>query len=452
MLYSHIILSLIISVSVTVALDLNIDDKDSVCAAAAAIVQGEWNYYDAFNYGGVIGKFTTPYYWWQAGLCFGGMLHYFQVCDPKNTTLEKLIYDGMYIQAGSDFNYMPSNETFVEGNDDQGVWGLTTMEAVERNFTNSEDHSWLELTQAIYNTMNARWDDTNCGGGLRWQIFTWNSGYDYKNSIANGCLFHISARLARYTKNDTYVETADRIWNWMIDVGFIVYEDIEGGEFIIYDGGNIPTCSEKVTKLRWSYNYGIFMAGCAYLYNHTQNDTWAERAEEILTAGSYFFNGKYMTETTCQHAGTCNNDQRSFRAIWARCLSLTSILVPHLYDEIRTYIEDNAAAAALSCSGGSDGVTCGLDWSAGKWDGKYGLGEQMSALEVIMAVLSKVETAPYTSTNGGSSRGNPEAGTNTNTDTNKKLVTITGKDRAGAGVLTAIVLLIILGGGVWMIF
>ena len=76
----------------------------------------------------------------------------------------------MYHQAGENYNYIPSNQSMTEGNDDQGVWGMAIMEAVERNFTEPESHSWLEMVQAVFNTMNARWDADNCGGGLRWQI------------------------------------------------------------------------------------------------------------------------------------------------------------------------------------------------------------------------------------------------------------------------------------------
>lgn len=341
-------------ISTVVGLELDINDKDSICAAGAAIVQGQWNYYDGFRYGGTIGKFTWPYYWWQAGEAFGGMLNYYSVCDPKNGTLRKLLFDGMYVQAGENFDYIPANESYVEGNDDHGIWGLTVMEAVERNFTNPEEHSWLELTQAVYNTMNARWDPGSCGGGLRWQIFQWNSGYDYKNTISNGCLFQISARLARYTNNDTYAETAEKVWDWITEVGYVTYDatiEGKGGGFVIYDGGTTGSNCTKLTKIRWSYNYGMFMAGCAYMYNYTGEEKWAERAEEILNAGHYFFEDDIMQETFC-HPNKCNNDQRSFRGLWSRFLASTSVLVPQLESEIRPFIEASAKGQLPRALGG----------------------------------------------------------------------------------------------------
>jgi mannan endo-1,6-alpha-mannosidase len=77
---------------------------------------------------------------------------------------------------------MPANQSKSLGNDDQGFWGLTAMAAAEYNFENppSDSPQWLALAQAVFNTQAVRWDDTSCGGGLRWQIYNFNSGYDYK--------------------------------------------------------------------------------------------------------------------------------------------------------------------------------------------------------------------------------------------------------------------------------
>jgi mannan endo-1,6-alpha-mannosidase len=459
MVLSQILTVLALAVH-TLAVKMDPTSKDSVCAAAKVIQQGMWNYYEGFHRGGTVGEFVPPYYWWNAGEAFGGLVDYYTWCDPTNKTLEGWIYDGMFHQAGENFNYVPSNQSFVEGNDDQGVWGLAILEAVERNFTNPPDHSWLSLAQAIYNTMNSRWDTDNCGGGLRWQIFSWNSGYDYKNTISNGCLFHISARLARYFSGDNntlvknYTDTAEKVWNWMIDVGFMQMDP--NSELELYDGATIipsnKSCDD-VTKLKWSYNFGVFIAGAAYMYNFTQDDVWLDRVNELWGASKYFFINNIMTETTCAVHNNCNNDQRSFRCLFARCLSLTAIMAPSMYDEIMHYMETSAVAAAQSCSGGSDGVTCGLNWGVSGWDGVYGLGEQMSALETVMSLINHDVPAPYMAGKEGvNATSDPFAGLNGNNSTNKNLINVTGKDKAGAGVLTAVVFVVILAGSVWMIF
>jgi len=124
-------------------------------------------------------------------------------------------------QVGSNDDYMPANQTHSEGNDDQCFWGLAAMAAAEMDFPNppTDQPQWLALAQAVFNEMWDRWDSQNCGGGLRWQIFPFNSGYDYKNSISNGCMMHLGARLARYTGNQSYVDYADQIYTWLSNVG-----------------------------------------------------------------------------------------------------------------------------------------------------------------------------------------------------------------------------------------
>ncbi|KAG7664087.1 uncharacterized protein J8A68_002411 [[Candida] subhashii] len=394
-------------------LQLDINSRDSICAAAKEVQEGMWNYYNGFHYGGTIGTFMPPNYWWNAGEAWGGLVDYYTYCDNQNETLRQWIFDGMYSQRGEENNYVPSNQSMVEGNDDQGVFGMALMEAVEQNFQDPEDLSWIELTQALFNSMRVRWDPCTCGGGLRWQIFEWNVGYDYKSTIANGCLFHLAARLARYSDNKAdYLEVAEKVWNWMVNVGYITVED-DGTTIQIYDGAHVEENCTDFTTLKWSSNYGTFLSGCAYLYNLTGDEVWKSRTLEILEASKYFFNGSIMQETTCATRGVCNYDQRSFRSIFARFLGLTMKLVPETSDTILPLLEASALGAAQSCSGGTDGITCGENWAYGGWDGVYGLGEQSSALDVLNSLLVR---APLTVNTGGSTRVNysEEAGTENN--------------------------------------
>ena len=65
-------------------------------------------------------------------------------------------------------------------------WGLAAMTAAELAYPEaSTGYSWLSLAQGVFNTQIARWDTTACGGGMRWQIWSWEAGYTLKNSISN---------------------------------------------------------------------------------------------------------------------------------------------------------------------------------------------------------------------------------------------------------------------------
>ncbi|KAG7665070.1 uncharacterized protein J8A68_001379 [[Candida] subhashii] len=79
-----------------------------------------WRNYEGFKPGGVIGMFAKSF-WQHAGLAFGGLLDYYTFCDNTNKTLEGWILDGMYHQAGENFDYVVANQSMTEGNDDQGI-------------------------------------------------------------------------------------------------------------------------------------------------------------------------------------------------------------------------------------------------------------------------------------------------------------------------------------------
>lgn len=435
------------------AVSLDVTSEELICNAAWDTIIGQFNYYNGFKYGGAVGTFVEPYYWWNAGEAFGGWVDYWSFCASNNDTFETILLNAMYAQRGQNNNYMPSNQSMTEGNDDQGVWGMAIMQAVERNFTQPSDHTWLYLVQALFNSMNNRWDTSTCGGGLRWQIFTWNSGYNYKNSISNGCLFHLAARLYRYTGEELYLGVAEKVWNWMWDVGFMNYT-LDDHTFIIYDGADDTEDCKDLTVHKWSYTYGVYLAGCAYLAAATNNSQWQQNTQVILQASLYFFNNSIMTEMTCAPFGMCNNDQRSFRSLFARCLGLTANLLPLDRDQIlNDWLIPSAKGAATSCSGGNDRITCGENWSYGGYDGKYGLGEQMSAAETILSLIA-VNTDPLTTNTGGSSvGGDVSAGNSTTSATqNQNLIDVKTKDKAGAAVLTAVVLGTLLAGAIWMLF
>lgn len=176
------------------AIDLDVTSDDSIDSACALIASGLMDYYWGKDYGGTIGMFTHPYYWWEAGGAFGSMIDYWYYFD--NDTYNDVVIQSLLYQRGDDNNFMPLNQTTTEGNDDQVFWGIAAIQAAERNFTNpgSQYPSWFELATATFNTMKNRWDEGSCGGGLRWQIFPWNNGYDYKNTVSNAGLFHLGDR------------------------------------------------------------------------------------------------------------------------------------------------------------------------------------------------------------------------------------------------------------------
>lgn len=452
--------------------ELDITSATSIGKASALVAQGLMDYYTGNNSGNSPGMFSPPYYWWEAGVAWGTMLDY--GFYNNNDTYNSLVHSSLLYQSGDYWNYMTFNQTSTEGNDDQAFWGISAMQAAEKNFTapgKGWPKTWLYFAQATWNTMAARWDDKNCGGGLRWQIYTWNAGYDYKNMVSNGCLFHLAARLARFTENSTFVDWSEKIWDWAVSVKFIGPPVNGSHDLRVIDGAPIAGNCSSLHPYEWTYNQGLMMAGCAYLYNYTGDPKWLNRLDELWGRAQVFFSNGIMYEAACQplNGGTvrCNNDQRCFKGIFSRFLGLTMLMVPQMYDEIMPFIKTSAEAAAQSCSGGTDGHTCGLDWTVHKWDGYYGLGEQICALDTFNTLLISTKPAAYTarelygppstdsSTNDNNNGTNSvygygNAGLNSSTVT-AQVLNIDTADKAGAGILTAVVVIFMICGSAWLI-
>lgn len=365
--------------------------------------------------------------------------------DVNPVKRSKLIFR---FQVGDDNDYMPANQTHSEGNDDQAFWGLAAMAAAEMNFPNppAKKPQWLALAQAVFNEQVARWDTQNCGGGLRWQIFPFNNGYDYKNSISNGCLFHLGARLARYTGNSTYMTYAERSFDWMSSAGLL------DTDWAVYDGTSLPNCT-TFNHIEWTYNNGQLLSGAAYLYNfvpsplkqtkltQTNGDaTWKSRLDSLLAAAkTKFFSNGVIWEPACEQNYNCDTDQLCFKGFLAQYLALVARMAPYTAADIVPLLESSATAAASHCNTGTNNTMCSMFWTTDSGPQTTGVGQQMSALNVFNANMLKfTEVSVVTSSTGGNSTGNVNAGNPTSDQMNTITPPTTG-DRVLAGVLTSLV-------------
>ena len=419
---------------------------DSIKSAARTIAYDMMSYYTGNNTGDIPGNLPGPYYWWEAGAMFGAMIDYWYYTG--DSTYNDVTSQALLWQVGPNQDYMPPNQTKTEGNDDQGFWGLAAMSAAEVNFPNPPPNQpqWLALAQAVFNTQVARWDTSTCGGGLRWQIFTFNNGYNYKNSISNGCFFNLAARLAKYTGNDTYAQWAETTWDWVTRVGLM------DSNYYIYDGSDDTLNCTQVNHIQWTYNAGAFLLGAANMYNYTNgSDVWKQRVEGLLKGTDVFFQNNVMQEVACESNGKCDVDQHSFKAYLSRWMAATTKMAPFTYSDVIAKLGPSAQAAALQCGGGENGRTCGLKWTDGAtWDGSYGVGQEMAALEVIQSNLITQVSGPVTNSTGGTSQGNPNAGSKSAGQYITQTTVTTG-DRVGAGFLTTVVLVSFVGSLCWMI-
>jgi mannan endo-1,6-alpha-mannosidase len=153
----------------------------------------------------------------------------------------------------------------------------------------------------------------------------------------------------------------------------------------------------------------------------------------------------------CEAPGNCNVDQRSFKGYLSRWMAATTVRAPFTYDALMPLLQSSATAAVKTCTGGIDGNSCGLQWTTGAFDGSLGVGEQMSVLETVQSLLSPTVRGPVSANNGGTSKGDPSGGTGGTTPTGIQTGTITTAEKAGAGILTILVVVGFVGGLWWMI-
>lgn len=236
-----------------------------------------------------------------------------------------------------------------------------------------------------------------------------------QNSVSNGGFFQLSARLARDTGNQTYLDWAQKIWDWSASVGFI------DSNYVVYDGADSGDNCTKINPLSFSYSQGIYLYGAAVLYNHTNGDkAWGERTQGLLRATDSYFSPfdnatNVMFEHACETVNRCNTDMSSFKAYMSRFMWATTHMMPSTRPAVEAVLNASAVAAARACSGGEDGTVCGQRWYVGGYDGKPGLGQQMSALEVVQGLLARDAAPPFKAgeikhvQGGGTARATPSA-------------------------------------------
>ncbi len=393
--------------------------------------------------------------------------HYTNDATFNEVTTQALLFQ-------SEDTYNSRNWSASMGNDDQGFWAMSVLLAAEVGYPDPppDQPQWLALAQGVFNNMASRWEPELCGGGLRWQVFSTNPGYDYKNTIATGIMFNLGARLARYTHNDSYATWAERTWDWLVQLKYV------DDQYNVYDGGHVQKNCTDVYKAQFSYNAAVLAEGLAYMYDYVclspfsslfirpplphltlfgpNPQTNASAKWQTPLAGlvnrtlEFFFPDGIIVEQPCERPATdlCNTDQLSFKGYMHRWLATTTQLAPFLAEPIMAALRTSTAGAAKSCN--PDG-TCGFRWTTGAYDGKTGAGQQMSALAALTSLLVTQESVagPLTEGSGGTSKGDPGAGNHAPTLPDAPPPITTG-DRVGAGIVTTVLVASLLGGTWWM--
>ncbi|KUI63655.1 Mannan endo-1,6-alpha-mannosidase DCW1 [Cytospora mali] len=390
------LLSHVIAVTVVPPPSLNLEETDSIQGVAKTLAEGVLSYYPgsatAFS------ELPDPYYWWECGALMGALLDYSHYTN--DSTYNDLLTTGLAAQLEPPYDLIVQKHRGDEGNDDQAFWTFAILSAAERNFpqvANKSIPSWLQVAENTFNNMIGRWNMSACGGGLLWQIYPENpNGLDYRNSVSNGGLFQISARLYRATGNETYLHWANKVWDWTVAIKMI------GDDYVVYDGAESSDNCTKMNPVSFSYAAGIYLYGAAVLANSTDGDAssaWVEHTEGLLKAAESFFSPfanatNIMYEHACEQVDRCNTDMKSFKGYLSRFMYASAIMAPAIQPTVQKLLDTSAMAAANACSGGANSTTCGQKWYVGGFDGNVGLGQEMCALETIQGLLAQQAPPP----------------------------------------------------------
>lgn len=182
-----------------------------------------------------------------------------------------------------------------------------------------------------------------------------------------------------------------------------------------------------------------------------QSQKWKDRLDLLVDRSlSVFFPKGVAFEYACEGVGSCNVDMRSFKGYLHRWVSQATVLAPHLRARVMAVFEGSARAGVAACDRGPNGRLCGFEWAGATTPSpkQTSAVHQMNVLGALTGLLMRDAAPPVTNATGGSSRGN--AGGGNALPSLRAMKPITAADRAGAGILTTLVLAGFVGSCVWM--
>lgn len=300
-----------------------------------------------------------PIWWWQSGTAVEALLTYTSVTGDHQ--YEPILQNTILSQATPGDDFLTVDAT---GNDDQAWWALAAATAAEVKLPDTNPNAtWLDLARNVYEQQKARWGNEKkgsggCKGGLGWKIAKGdgNDGFFYKNSISNGLLFQLAARVAQLSavQNETAAAEmsawANTVYDWSVQVGLV------NDQFDVFDGTDEKNGCADLNHNQWSYNVGVYMYGSAVMAVQTGDAKWVQRTRGFIQSANRTFvnhDTGALWEATCEKDKSCDADQISFKGLLARWLGATAEILPQVSLDAKAIVS-RAANAALK--GTMDGL------------------------------------------------------------------------------------------------
>ncbi|KAM7208315.1 Glycosyl hydrolase family 76 domain containing protein [Naviculisporaceae sp. PSN 640] len=373
-----------------------VDTPEAIAKSAETVAKDLVDLYDVDKKPEAPGRLEN-YNYWQGGALMSTLIDYWH--KTNDSAHNKIVTESIGFQFSED-TFMPANlRPSYLGNSDQCFWGLAAITAAEDELPGPQgvETKWVEMAQAVYDMQKARLDEETkwCNGGLRWGIDASHHGWGSKDASGNGCLFNLAARLARYTGDKKYAQTATTLYDWM--AAHLIKEDFR----VLQGSLTKDDCKTGLNKLYHSIDGTIVTQGAAFMYNYTSGSSeWRTRVEKhTASVLKDFFPSNYAFEPGCEVQQLCNSDELAFKGVNFRSLAVVTQLAPFTAEKILPALETSAKAIALGCKNPPTSRRCQFYWLELDPDliipdedpATSGVGEAMNALSAFSSLF--IETA-----------------------------------------------------------
>jgi predicted alpha-1,6-mannanase (GH76 family) len=301
--------------------------------------------------------------WWNAANCLEAVESVVEASNGQE-------YQNVLSRT---FEHNAQTNFLNEFYDDQGWWA----EAWIRAFDLTGEARYLAMAKTIFADMQGGWD-SHCGGGI-W----WSKERRYKNAIANELFLLIAIRLHQRipqdSGRDSYLDWAQREWNWFRQTGMINRENL-------VNDGLTENC-ENNHRATWTYNQGVLLGGLVELYKSTGDTNALAQAVAVADAATRtLVDSRGVLRELSEGRGLRGQDVPQFKGIFMRHLA-------ELYDvtrktEYRMFLVSNANSIWNHNRDNQNRF-------GGRWSGpidKVDAIRQTSAMRVITALANPVTT------------------------------------------------------------
>ncbi|KAJ3276618.1 hypothetical protein HDV01_004151 [Terramyces sp. JEL0728] len=284
-------------------------------------------------------------YWPRANV-FQTLFDHYEVTGLRDSILNQ------YLDKLSKFDYKGDTNQYL---DDRAWLALAALKAHDLR----PDQEYIDHAVHEHQIMQQSWSD-KCGGGVLWTI-----NGDYKNTIANGLYFELSSKLFLKTRNNFYLNEAQKTFTWIMNAklydGKIFLDGIKNIDSMCSLNGGV-----------YSYQLGVMISGMVNMFKATNDQNWLVQASQmgVNSLPSFSTNSIIREYSSCDRAGAlsdCGNDGALFKGIYVRGLYrlLFAAGINGQTSAIASVLSTtwNSFAASSLSSSNPQNLVAGLNWA-----------------------------------------------------------------------------------------